>query len=79
MSSIFKEIFIDKSALEAAVQTSTYLALLIVLFCVAFPYRKYFINNLKDVTKYLYGILFGLMTIGIEIAVSYIINYFFPF
>jgi hypothetical protein len=78
MSLIFGEIFTDKSALQAAVQTSTYIALLIVLFCIAFPYRKYFINNLKDVTKYLYGILFGLMTIAIEIVVSKIINYFFP-
>ena len=75
---VFKDTFKTDAALDAAVQTGTYLALFFIFVGIAVPYRKYFIANLKDGTKYLKGITFGVMTIGVEMIISYIIMTLFP-
>lgn len=60
------------------VVTITYLSMFGAFVYFGIKNKKYFINKLKDPTKYLYGLICGLITIGIEMIIAYIINVLFP-
>ncbi|MCR5309451.1 MAG: CPBP family intramembrane metalloprotease [Bacilli bacterium] len=75
---ILGNIFEDKNAANVAILTGTYLTLFVIMIAFAIKNKKYFLSKIKDPTKYLYGLLFGVVTIGIEIIVSYIIQSICP-
>lgn len=68
----------DKSLFSVAAISATYLSLFGIFVYFGFKNKKYFISKLKDPTKYLYGLICALITIGIEIVVALIINTLFP-
>lgn len=73
-----KNNFESKLNFEVAVISITYLVLFGIFLYFIIRYRKYFAQELKDPKKYLYGFLFGIVTIAIEIFVSYIVQSIFP-
>jgi hypothetical protein len=68
----------DKTLRYVFIISTTYLSLFGIFVFFAVKNKKYFIEKLKDPTKYLYGLIFGLVTIGIEIAIASIITTIFP-
>ena len=73
--SLFVLIFTkDEGLSNIIVQSVSYVILLGAFIYVCYPYKKFFLKNLQEPTNYLYGFLFGLMTIGCEIIVSYLVG-----
>ena len=56
------------------VNCGVYFSLFAIFLFFILKYRKYFIAKLKDPSKYLQGLIFGVITIGIEIGVTMIMN-----
>ena len=69
---------IESVTANVALISGSYFTLFGVFLYFLIRYRKYFFSKLKDPTKYLYGLLYGVVTIGIEIAVSMIMNAILP-
>lgn len=75
---VLRGFFEDELALSVAIISALYFSLFGIMLFFVFKNKKYFISKIKDPTKYLYGLLFALATIAIEVAVSYVINVLFP-
>lgn len=65
-------------AQEVGVISACYFTLFAISLFFIIKYRKYFAAKLKNPTKYLQGLIFGLVTVGIEMAVSMIMNSILP-
>lgn len=63
---------------EVFVISGVYFTLFAISLFFIIKYRKHFISKLKDPTKYLQGLVFGVITIGLEIGVSMIMNAILP-
>lgn len=75
---VLKAFVEDDVTLSVSVVSGTYLSLFGIFIYFGIRYKKYFLSKIKDPTRYLYGLLCGVITIGIEIAVSLIITTLFP-
>lgn len=68
----------NESLLNIIVQSGSYLTLFVVLFVICLKSKKYYINEFKDVTKWMEGASYAVIIIAAEIAVSLVMNTIFP-
>lgn len=75
---VFENFIEDELTFNVATISALYFSLFGIMMFIAIKNKDYFKNKIKDPTKYLYGLIYGIATIGIEIAVSYLITTLFP-
>ena len=63
---------------EVFVISGVYFTLFAIFLFFIFTYRKYFASKLKNPSLYLKGLIFGVVTIGIEMGVGMIMNTILP-
>ena len=71
---VFSGFNISENLALTLAELFTYFSVLVCLFLVCKRNKEYFINEIKDYKKYLYGLAWGAITLAAELLVSYLMG-----